>query len=161
MNIMTETLNRYREMLSVAQAEAMAGLDEGGIPIGAALFAADGSLLGKGRNGRIQRGDPSAHAETEAFRSSGRQRTYRGAIMVTTLSPCWYCSGLIRQFGISSVVIGDARTFAVAHDWLHEAGIELIVLDDERCIRVMQAFTREHPDLWREDIGQQGAGGEI
>jgi cytosine deaminase len=140
-------------MLEVAVEEARAGLAEGGIPIGAALFGADGSLLGRGHNRRVQDGDPSVHGETAAFRNAGRQRTYRGTTMVTTLSPCWYCSGLVRQFGISNVVIGEARTFYGGHDWLAELGIRVTVLDDEECYDLLQGFVTQHPELWNEDIG--------
>jgi creatinine deaminase len=141
-------------MLEVALAEARAGLAEGGIPIGAALFAADGRLLGKGHNRRIQHGDPSVHGETDAFRNAGRQRTYRGTTMVTTLSPCWYCSGLVRQFGISRVVMGEARNFDGGSDWLAENGVEVVDLDDQRCIDLLGAFIEAHPEVWYEDIGE-------
>ncbi|OOL32529.1 cytosine deaminase [Rhodococcus rhodochrous] len=140
-------------MLEVALAEARLGLAEGGIPIGAALFTADGRLLGRGHNRRVQEGDPSLHAETAAFRAAGRRRDYRSTIMVTTLSPCWYCSGLIRQFGIGAVVIGESVTFTGGHDWLAEHGVEVTVLNDRRCIDMMATFVAEHPDLWHEDIG--------
>ncbi|MGW4820968.1 nucleoside deaminase [Streptomyces sp. NPDC004227] len=143
-----------RSWLATALAEARAGLAEGGIPIGAALYGADGTLLGRGRNRRVQDGDPSTHAETAAFRAAGRQRSYRGTTMVTTLSPCWYCSGLVRQFGISRVVIGEAATFRGGHDWLAEHGVEIVVLDDEECVALMRDFTGKHPDLWNEDIGE-------
>ncbi|MFP1628924.1 nucleoside deaminase [Streptomyces sp. 5K101] len=142
-----------RRWLATAVAEARAGLAEGGIPIGAALYAADGSLLGRGRNRRVQDGDPSMHAETSAFRAAGRQRSYRGSTMVTTLSPCWYCSGLVRQFGISRVVIGEARTFSGGHDWLAEHGVEIVLLDDVGCAAMMRDFVAAHPALWHEDIG--------
>ncbi|MEV6332165.1 nucleoside deaminase [Streptomyces sp. NPDC051909] len=142
-----------RHWLSVALAEARAGLAEGGVPIGAALYGPDGELLGRGHNRRVQDGDPSAHAETAAFRAAGRQRSYRGTTMVTTLSPCWYCSGLVRQFGISRVVVGEARTFHGGHDWLAEQGVEVLVLDDAECAALMRGFVSEHPDLWNEDIG--------
>src|SRR5437868_3323384 len=98
-------------MLEVAVAEARAGMAEGGIPIGSALFDAAGELLGRGHNRRVQSGDPSAHAEVDAFRAAGRRPSYRDTVMVTTLAPCWYCSGLIRQFGIPAVVVGESRTF--------------------------------------------------
>src|SRR3954447_26614993 len=107
-----------REMLAVAVEEARLGLSEGGVPVGGALFGADGVLLGRGHNRRVQDGDPSVHGETAAFKNAGRQRSYRGTTMVTTLSPCWFCSGLIRQFGISRVVIGEAETFYGGHVWL-------------------------------------------
>jgi cytosine deaminase len=141
------------EMLEVAYREARKGLAEGGIPIGAALFSADGVLLGSGRNRRVQHGDPSLHAETDAFRAAGRQRDYRSTIMVTTLSPCWYCSGLVRQFNIGAVLIGESRTFTGGHDWLAEHGVEVTLLDDERCAAMMTDFIAENPELWNEDIG--------
>jgi cytosine deaminase len=142
------------EQLLVAIEEARAGLAEGGIPIGAALFGADGALLGRGHNRRVQDGDPSMHAETAAFRNAGRQRSYRGTTMVTTLSPCWYCSGLVRQFGISRVVIGETRTFTGGHDWLAEHGVEIVLVDDPTCVGLMTDFIRARPDLWYEDIGE-------
>lgn len=143
-----------RAWLATALAEARTGLAEGGVPIGAALYAADGTLLGRGRNRRVQDGDPSLHAETAAFRAAGRQGSYRGTTMVTTLSPCWYCSGLVRQFGISRVVVGEAATFHGGHDWLAEHGVEIVLLDDAECVRLMSGFVRERPALWREDIGE-------
>ncbi|MFM6847978.1 MAG: nucleoside deaminase [Terrabacter sp.] len=143
-----------RAMLAVALSEARAGLAEGGIPIGGALFGADGALLGRGRNRRVQEDDPSIHGETDAFRKAGRQRSYRETTMVTTLSPCWYCSGLIRQFGIRRLVIGESRSFTGAHDWLaDEAGVEVILLDDRDCVRLMTDFIAANPHLWNEDIG--------
>ncbi|MBZ4014363.1 nucleoside deaminase [Streptomyces purpurogeneiscleroticus] len=141
-------------MLAVAVAEARAGLASGGVPIGAALYGADGTLLGRGHNRRVQDGDPSVHAETAAFRAAGRQRSYKGTTMVTTLSPCWYCSGLVRQFGISRVVIGEAETFHGGHDWLAEHGVEVVVLDDPECVAMMRAFIADRPELWHEDIGE-------
>jgi creatinine deaminase len=142
------------DMLAVAVEEARAGLAEGGIPIGAALFAADGHLLGRGHNRRVQDDDPSVHAETDAFRKAGRQRSYRGTTMVTTLSPCWYCSGLVRQFGISHLVIGESRTFTGGHDWLAELGVGVTILDDETCVSLLGDFVAARPDLWHEDIGE-------
>jgi cytosine/creatinine deaminase len=142
-----------RELLATAVREARAGLAEGGIPIGAAIFTADGKLLGAGHNARVQRGDPSAHGETEAFRNAGRQRSYRELIMVTTLAPCWYCSGLIRQFGFRTVVVGESRTFQGGMEWLQELGVEMIDLDAEECVELLGGFIREHPDVWNEDIG--------
>lgn len=144
------------DMLRVAIEEARAGLAEGGIPIGAALFGPDGALLGRGRNRRVQDDDPSMHAETAAFRAAGRQRTYRGTTMVTTLSPCWYCSGLVRQFGITRVLVGETATFSGGHDWLRAHGVDVVVLDDASCISMMETFIRERPDLWNEDIGVEG-----
>jgi cytosine/creatinine deaminase len=141
-------------MLDVAVDEARKGLAEGGIPIGAALFSSGGALLGSGHNRRVQQDDPSVHAETDAFRAAGRQRNYRSAVMVTTLSPCWYCSGLVRQFNIGAVVIGEAETFHGGRDWLAEHGVSITVLDDERCKAMMADFIAAHPDLWAEDIGE-------
>ncbi|MFD6156619.1 nucleoside deaminase [Nocardia sp. NPDC060256] len=142
-----------RELLEVAYDEAQLGLAEGGIPIGAALFAADGTLLGRGHNRRVQSGDPSIHAETDAFRAAGRRRDYGPTIMVTTLSPCWYCSGLVRQFGIGSVIVGESQTFYGGHDWLAEHGVAVTVLEDDRCVEMMTKFITEQPALWNEDIG--------
>jgi creatinine deaminase len=144
-----------RDMLDVALQEARLGLAEGGVPIGAALFGADGIVLGRGRNRRVQDGDPSMHGETAAFRNAGRQRSYRGTTMVTTLSPCWFCSGLVRQFGISRVVVGEAVTFYGGHDWLAENGVEVVVLDDPECVAMMSEFIATHPDIWYEDIGAE------
>jgi creatinine deaminase len=142
------------DMLAVAVEEARTGLAEGGIPIGAALFDGDGRLLGRGHNRRVQDGDASMHAETSAFRNAGRQRSYRGTTMVTTLSPCWYCSGLVRQFGISNVLIGEATTFYGGHDWLAEHGVGITVVEDPELISLMTTFIAERPELWYEDIGQ-------
>lgn len=143
----------HRAMLQVALAEARQGLAEGGIPIGAALFRNDGTLLGRGHNRRVQDGDPSSHGETDAFRNAGRQRSYKDTIMVTTLEPCWYCSGLVKQFGIGTVVVGESRTFKGGADWLREQGVNVIDLDDPECVRMMEEFIAARPELWNEDIG--------
>jgi cytosine deaminase len=140
-------------MLTSAYNEAVKGLSEGGIPIGAVLFSRDGTLLGAGHNRRVQENDASVHAETDAFRKAGRRRDYPDCVMVTTLSPCWYCSGLVRQFNIGAVVIGEATNFHGGHDWLHELGVEIIVLDDPKCIELLGSFIGAHPELWHEDIG--------
>jgi cytosine deaminase len=140
-------------LLDVAFRQARAGLAEGGIPIGAALFSADGTLLGEGRNRSVQHDDPSVHGETDAFRAAGRQRDYSSTIMVTTLAPCWYCSGLIRQFGIGTVVIGENRTFAGGEAWLAELGVNVVLVDDDRCVSMMTDFVAANPALWNEDIG--------
>jgi cytosine deaminase len=142
-----------RTMLATAYDEAVAGLREGGIPIGAALFNRDGTQLGSGHNRRVQEDDASVHAETDAFRKAGRRRDYPECVMVTTLSPCWYCSGLVRQFNIGAVVIGEAMNFHGGHDWLRELGVEIIVLDDAACIELLGTFIHQHPELWYEDIG--------
>lgn len=140
-------------LLDTAYAEALAGLGEGGIPIGAALFTSEGRLLGRGHNRRVQDDDPSVHGETDAFRRAGRQRDYRSTIMVTTLAPCWYCSGLIRQFRIGAVVIGENRTFTGGEDWLRDLGVAVTVVDDDRCVTMMTDFIAARPELWNEDIG--------
>ncbi len=140
-------------MLEVAIQEARTGLAEGGIPIGAAMFDADGKLLGAGHNRRVQDNDPSMHAETDAFRRAGRQRSYRDKVMVTTLAPCWYCSGLIRQFGIRTLIVGESRTFSGGLDWLREHGVEIVDLDSEICASLMRVYIVAHPEVWNEDIG--------
>ncbi|MFN3649799.1 MAG: nucleoside deaminase [Armatimonadota bacterium] len=145
----------YEAMLQVAIEEARLGLAEGGIPIGAALFKADGTLLGRGHNRRVQEGDPSVHGETDAFRKAGRQRSYRDKIMVTTLAPCWYCSGLVRQFGIGTVVVGESVTFQGGIDWLRELGVRVIDLHSEECVRMLGDYIAAHPEVWNEDIGEE------
>lgn len=140
-------------LLAVAREEAELGQAEGGVPIGAALFDSAGTLLGRGHNRRVQDGDPSMHAETAAFRNAGRRPHYRDTIMVTTLSPCWYCSGLVRQFGIGHVVIGETETFHGGHDWLAGLGVGITLLDDPACTALMTEFIAARPDLWFEDIG--------
>lgn len=145
----------YRAMLRVAIDEARKGLAEGGIPIGAAIFDRSGKLLGAGHNRRIQENDPSVHAETDAFRKTGRQRTYRDKIMVTTLAPCWYCSGLARQFRIGTVVVGESMNFPGGVDWLREAGVEVIDLQSQECVELLGEFIRRNPAVWNEDIGQE------
>ena len=145
----------YLTMLETAIDEARRGLAEGGIPIGAALFDNSGKLLGIGHNRRVQDGDPSAHGETDAFRKAGRQRSYRDKIMVTTLAPCWYCSGLIRQFGIATVVVGESVNFRGGIDWLQENGIKVIDLASQECVEMLAKFIAENPSLWHEDIGEE------
>jgi cytosine deaminase len=143
-----------RRLLAVALEEARLGLAQGGIPIGAALFHRDGTLLGRGHNRRVQDDDASCHAETSAFRQAGRRRQYRDCVMVTTLSPCWYCSGLVRQFQIGALVIGESRNFMGGNAWLAELGIEVLDLDDPTCIDLLARFIAAEPDLWNEDIGR-------
>ena len=140
-------------MLEVALEEARAGLAEGGIPIGAAVFGADGRLISSGHNRRVQESDPSAHGETDTFRRAGRQKSYRKLTMVTTLAPCWYCSGLIRQFGFGRVIVGESETFQGGIDWLRECGVEVVDLRSEACRELLAEFIREHPEVWNEDIG--------
>ena len=151
---MKEVLN-YNEMLNVALEEARQGLAEGGIPIGAVLFDKNGNLLGRGHNRRIQENDPSIHGETDAFRKAGRQKSYKNTIMVTTLAPCWYCSGLVRQFKIGTVVVGESKTFQGGIEWLRGNGIEVIDLNSEECVKILNDFISNHPDIWNEDIGEE------
>jgi cytosine deaminase len=143
-----------RTFLKVAVEEARLGLAEGGIPIGAALFHRDGTLLGRGHNRRVQDDDASTHAETAAFRAAGRRRDYGECVMVTTLSPCWYCSGLIRQFGIGTVVVGESENFVGGHEWVAEHGTRVVQLDDPECVSLLGTFIAGHHDLWYEDIGR-------
>jgi cytosine/creatinine deaminase len=144
----------YQAMLAVALAEARTGLAEGGIPIGAAIFDERGRLLGAGHNRRVQQGDPSAHGETDAFRNAGRQTSYRKLIMVTTLAPCWYCSGLVRQFGFHKVVVGESRNFQGGIEWLRSLGVEVINLDSRECVKLLEDYIRANPTVWNEDIGK-------
>jgi creatinine deaminase len=144
----------YASLLAVAIEEARVGLAEGGIPIGAALFDGSGRLLGRGHNRRVQENDPSVHGETDAFRKAGRQRNYRDTIMATTLAPCWYCSGLVVQFQIGTVVVGESRTFRGGIDWLRERGVEVIDLDSSECVQLLGGFIAAHPQVWNEDIGE-------
>ncbi len=144
----------YGAMLDAALAEARLGLAEGGIPIGAAIFNSKGLLISSGHNRRVQQNDPSIHGETDAFRRAGRQTSYRDLIMVTTLAPCWYCSGLVRQFGFRAVVVGESRNFQGGIEWLREAGIEVIDLDSPDCIALLGDYIRLNPAVWNEDIGE-------
>ena len=145
----------YHAMLKIAIEEARQGLAEGGIPIGAALFDGEGNLLGRGHNRRIQEDDPSIHGETDAFRKAGRQRSYRNTIMVTTLAPCWYCSGLVRQFKIGRVVVGESVNFPGGADWLRENGVKVIDLNSSDCIQMLSEYISAHPEVWNEDIGEE------
>lgn len=145
----------YHAMLQVAVEQARLGLAEGGIPIGAALFTRSGELLGAGHNRRVQEGDPSVHAETDAFRKGGRQRSYRDKVMVTTLAPCWYCCGLVRQFQIGTVVVGESVNFPGGLDWLRENGVEVIDLGSQECVTMLADYIRRNPEVWNEDIGQE------
>jgi len=144
----------YESMLRTALEEARIGLSEGGVPVGAALFDEDGWLLGRGHNRRVQEDDPSIHGETDAFRKAGRQRNYRRTIMVTTLAPCWYCSGLIRQFNIGTVVVGESVNFQGGIQWLRECGVNVIDLNSKDCIDMMSGYIANNPEIWNEDIGE-------
>jgi creatinine deaminase len=144
----------FSAMLQVAIDEARKGLAEGGIPIGAAIFNADGKLIGAGHNRRVQNGDPSLHGETDAFRNAGRQRSYRNLKMVTTLAPCWYCSGLVRQFGFGTVIVGESRNFQGGIDWLRSLGVNVIDVESEECASMLSEYIRRNPEIWNEDIGE-------
>ena len=155
MNPIPDPSPDYQAMLAVALNEARLGLKEGGIPIGAAIFDAAGKLVGAGHNRRVQNGDPSLHGETDAFRNAGRQLSYRRLIMVTTLAPCWYCSGLVRQFGFATVVVGESKNFQGGIDWLRSLGIKIIDLNSSECISLLADYIRAKPAIWNEDIGQE------
>ena len=151
MNVQTD----YAAMLQVALGEARQGLQEGGIPIGAAICNADGQVIGKGHNRRVQHNDPSMHGETDAFRNAGRQASYRNLIMVTTLAPCWYCSGLVRQFGFGTVVVGESKTFQGGIEWLRSLSMQVIDLESDECFSMLQKYIAANPAVWNEDIGQE------
>lgn len=144
-----------RRFLDEAIAQARIGLEEGGIPIGAALVA-EGVLLGAGRNRRIQLGSPIRHGETDALEVAGRQpaAVYRKSTMYTTLSPCDMCTGAILLYSIPRVVIGENQTFMGAEDLLREREVDVVVADDPECIALMEAFIVKNPELWNEDIGE-------
>ena len=145
----------HAAMLAIALAEARNGLVEGGIPIGAAIFDVEGRLVGSGHNRRVQNGDPSLHGETDAFRNAGRQRSYRNLIMATTLAPCWYCSGLVRQFGFGSLIVGESRTFQGGMEWLRSLGVRVFDLDSSECASLLGEYIRRNPEVWNEDIGEE------
>jgi cytosine/creatinine deaminase len=145
----------YKKMLDAALEEARIGRAEGGIPIGAAIFTRSGDLVSRGHNRRVQQSDPSVHGETDAFRRAGRQKSYRNLVMVTTLAPCWYCSGLVRQFRFGTLVVGESRTFSGGVDWLRENGVEVIDLDSLACRELLEGYIAEHPEIWNEDIGEE------
>jgi creatinine deaminase len=148
-------MDLYERMLTVALEEARLGFAEGGIPIGAALFTTAGELISRGHNRRVQQGDPSIHGETDAFRRAGRQRSYRDKVMVTTLAPCWYCSGLVRQFRIGTLVVGESRTFAGGLDWLRQNGVKVVDLDNRDCRELLESYIAKFPEVWNEDIGEE------
>jgi creatinine deaminase len=145
----------HSAMLAVALAEARKGLAEGGIPVGAAIFDESGKLMGAGHNRRVQNGDPSLHGETDAFRNAGRQRSYGRLTMVTTLAPCWYCSGLVRQFGFRTLIVGESRNFQGGVEWLRSLGVKVIDLDSAECVSLLSEYIRANPALWNEDIGEE------
>jgi len=145
----------YSAMLAVAIAEARKGRAEGGIPIGAAIFDASGNLVAAGHNRRVQNSDPSSHGETDAFRNAGRQRSYRKLILVTTLAPCWYCSGLVRQFGFGTLIVGESRNFQGGVKWLRSLGVKVVDLDSEECASLLREYIRLNPEIWNEDVGEE------
>lgn len=139
--------------LTAAYEQALKSRAEGGIPIGSALAAPDGTIVARGHNLRVQAGDPTAHAETACIRAAGRRRDWPTLTLASTLSPCAMCSGTAVLYRVRRVVIGENRTFQGREDWLREAGIEVVVIDDPRCVAMMEDFIRSRPDLWNEDIG--------
>lgn len=145
-----------RRFMAAALAEARQGLAEGGIPIGSVLVR-DGEIIGRGHNRRVQHADPMAHAEIDCLQRAGRQRTYRDTVLYSTLAPCYLCSGAAVQFGVPRVVIGEARTFPGAPEFLHSHSIEVVDLDLPECVELMTRFIQEQPTLWFEDIGEIAA----
>jgi cytosine/creatinine deaminase len=149
---MTASLDA-NSMLKVAIEQAHIGFDEGGIPVGGAIFRADGTLISTGRNRLVQKGDPSMHGETDAFRAAGRQPHFRDLILVTTLAPCWYCTGLIFQFRFKQVIVGDSVNAQGGVEWLRGKGVDIVDLASNECIDMMRKFKLAHPELWDECIG--------
>jgi len=150
---MTADHTTMDSFMQEAIAEAQKGRAEGGIPIGSVLVR-DGTIIGRGHNRRVQEGDPIIHAEIDCIRNAGRIGSYRNTILYSTLMPCYLCAGAAVQFGIPKVIVGESRNFAGARAFMEEHGIEVIDLDLDICIRMMQDFSRIHPDLWSEDIGE-------
>jgi len=143
-----------RDLLREALAEARAGLSEGGLPIGSVLADAQGRILARGHNLRVQSGDPTAHAEVACIRNAGRRRDWRQLTLVSTLSPCVMCTGTALLFKIPRIIVGENRNFQGAEELFRRAGVSLTVLDDGECIALMRDFIAAHPDLWNEDIGE-------
>jgi cytosine deaminase len=142
-----------RAALDAAYEQALKSRREGGIPIGAALVNDRGVIVALGHNLRVQTGDPTAHAETVCVRNAGRRRDWHTLTLAGTLSPCAMCSGTAVLLRIGRVVIGENRSFQGREDWLRDSGAQVRVLDDPRCVELMERFIRDHPDLWNEDIG--------
>ncbi len=143
----------FARLLQAAIEEAKAGLAEGGIPIGSALGTPDGEIIGRGHNMRVQQGDPMAHAEISCLRNAGRRPHFRGLILASTLMPCCLCAGAAIQFGIGTVVVGESRSFPGERALRESRGIKVYDLDDPTCIKLMEDFVRNRPELWNEDIG--------
>lgn len=148
-----------RALMDVALEEARQGFDEGGVPVGACIATFDGRVVGRGHNRRVQDGDPTCHGETAAARAAGRQ-DYSRTVLYTTLSPCAYCVELVLLLRVPIVVIGESRTFPGMPDRLRDHGVEVVELDDPRCVALMQDFIRLRPELWNEDIGVEEGGSE-
>jgi creatinine deaminase len=141
--------------MRVALEEAQRGYDEGGVPVGSVLVES-GRLVARGRNRRVQEGDPIAHGEMDCLRRAGRRPHYRDTVLYTTLSPCMMCTGAILQFGIPRVVVGERDSFEGNCDFLVERGVAVALLNDPACIDLMRRFIRERPELWNEDIAEEG-----
>lgn len=144
----------FRPWLAAAVEQAEESWRQGGIPIGSVLVDGEGRIVARGHNERVQSGDPTAHAEVVCMRHAGRRRDWSRLTLVSTLSPCPMCSGTAILFRIPRVIVGENRTFLGAEDWMKRSGIDVIVLDDPRCIALMERMKREKPDLWAEDIGE-------
>jgi cytosine/creatinine deaminase len=147
-------MNHYRALLQEAVEEAKQGWREGGLPIGSVLVSADGQIVARGHNLRVQSGDPTAHAETVCIRNAGRRRDWAELTLVSTLSPCIMCTGTALLYRIPRVIIGENRNFLGAEDLFRQSGVEITVVNDPECIQMMADFVRQHPDLWNEDIGR-------
>jgi creatinine deaminase len=141
-------------LLQYALEEARKGLEEGGLPIGSVLADRAGKIVARGHNLRVQTGDPTAHAETVCIRNAGRRRDWSELTLVSTLSPCIMCTGTSLLYRIPRVVIGENRNFLGAEELFRQRGVEVVVLDDAKCVRMMGEFIRAHADLWNEDIGK-------
>lgn len=140
------------EYLKAAIDEAKTGLSEKGIPIGSVLVK-DGKIVGRGHNKRVQDNDPMTHAEIDCLRNAGRVGSYKGAVLYSTLMPCYLCAGAVVQFGIKKVYAGESKTFSGAREFMESHGVEVIDLESEECVNMMNKFISENPKLWNEDIG--------
>ena len=141
------------KFMEAAIAEAVAGRDEGGIPIGSVLVC-NGEIVGRGHNRRVQDGDPVTHAEIDCLRRAGRLVNYRDTVLYSTLMPCFLCAGAVVQFGIPKVVAGESETFLGAREFMEEHGVEVVDYNLDECKNLMRSFIAENPDLWNEDIGK-------
>lgn len=147
------SVDQVEAWISAAIEQAEKSWSEGGIPIGAVLVDEHGDIVARGHNERVQSGDPILHAEMSCIRSAGRRRDWSSCTLVSTLSPCPMCSGTAILYRIPRVIIGENRTFLGAENWMQENGVDLVVLDDPRCVALMERLQQEKPDLWAEDIG--------